>query len=278
MSDPRDTTLPPLLALDRVTVTRAPGADRPALEDVTLRIGVGEHVAILGPNGSGKSTLVKLLTRECYPLARAGSGVRILGRDRWHVDELRATLGIVSPDLLAQCTQDAPGTERAGDGTVREAVLSGFFGSTRLFPHHHPTAEQRTRADAALARVGLAPLADRPVSRLSSGEAKRALIARALVHDPATLLLDEPTSALDLAAQRQLRETMRQLARAGVGLVLVTHHVAEIVPEIRRVVLLREGRVVADGPTAELLTAPRLSALFGVPVEVTEDGGVYHAR
>jgi iron complex transport system ATP-binding protein len=261
---------PPLLALDHVTVVRSASADRPALDDVTLRIGVGERVCVLGPNGSGKSTLVKLLTRECYPLARDGGGVRILGRDRWDVTELRAALGIVSPDLLAQCATDA---------TARDVVLSGFFSSTRVFAHHRPTADQRARADAALARVGTSHLADRPVKRLSSGEAKRVLIARALVHDPATLLFDEPANALDLAAQRQLLDTMRDLARAGVGVVLVTHHVSEIIPEIGRVVLLRDGRVVADGPKADVLTAPALSALFGVSVRLTlDDDGVYHAR
>jgi len=262
---------PPLLALDHVTVVRTPGDPRPALDDVTLSIDVGERVCILGPNGSGKSTLVKLLTRECYPAARDGvaSRVRILGRDRWNVAELRTALGIVSPDLLAQCTTDATG---------RDAVLSGFFSSTRLFAHHRPTAEQRARVDAVLARLGILHLAERPVRQLSSGEAKRVLIARALVHAPHTLLFDEPANALDLAAQAQLRDAMRDLARAGVGLVLVTHHVAEIIPEIDRVVLLRDGRVVADGPKAELLTAPRLSALFGVPVRLIEEDGAYHAR
>jgi len=193
----------PLLSLEHVTVLRGAREQRPALEDVTLEIGAGEHVCILGPNGCGKSTLIKTITRECYPQAREGSSISILGRERWNIFELRSKLGIVSPDLLASCTTDATG---------RDVVLSGFFSSTRIFPHHHPDPEHVRRAREALARLGIAHLAERAVAEMSSGEAKRALIARALVHEPQTLLFDEPSNALDIAAQLQLRNTMRELA------------------------------------------------------------------
>jgi iron complex transport system ATP-binding protein len=226
----------PLIALEHVTVVRdLDRSGRPALDDVSLSIDSGEHVCILGPNGCGKSTLIKTITRECYPLARAGSSVRILGRDRWNVFELRERLGIVTPDLLAACSTDATG---------RDVVLSGFFSSIRIFRHHVPDTAQRSRADTLLARFGAAHLADVPVSHLSSGEAKRVLIARAL-------------------------------ARGGVGIVLVTHHVSEIIPEIERVVMLKEGRVFDDGPKAEVLTSERLSALFGVATEVHRQGARY---
>src|SRR4029079_18859784 len=135
--------------------------------------------------------------------------------------------------------------------------LSGFFSSTRIFRHHTPYATQAARADELLARFGVSHLADVAVSHMSSGEAKRVLIARALVHDPSSLLFDEPGNALDIAAHAALVETMSTLARAGVGIVLVTHHVSEIVPEIHRIVMLKSGRVVADGPKAELLTSER---------------------
>src|SRR5271168_4133516 len=253
------TTPPPLLALQDVTVVRGNSAERPALDGISLRIGAGEHVCILGPNGCGKSTLIKTITRECYPLAREGSSISILGREQWNIFELRSLLGIVSPDLVASCMTDATG---------RDVVLSGFFSSTRIFPHHHPDPEHLARATATLARLGVAHLADRPVSQMSSGEAKRTLIARALVHDPQTLLFDEPSNALDIAAQFQLRDTMRELAQSGLGILLVTHHVAEIIPEIDRVLLLREGHIVADGPKGEVLTASSLSDLFGVRVQI----------
>jgi iron complex transport system ATP-binding protein len=254
----------PLLALDRVTVMRG---ERAALHEITLKIGSGEHVCILGPNGCGKSTLIKTITRECYPLANEGSSISILGKERWNIFELRSLLGIVSPDLLASCTTDATG---------RDVVLSGFFSSTRIFPHHEPNPELLARSNTALERLGIAHLADRSVAHMSSGEAKRTLIARALVHDPQTLLFDEPSNALDIAAQMQLRETMRGLAQSGLGILLVTHHVSEIIPEIERVVLLRDGKIVADGPKAEMLIAGRLSDLFRVQVQIGEHAGYYH--
>ena len=261
---------PPLIELRRVTVVRdldrARAGARPALDDVTLSIDAGEHVCILGPNGCGKSTLIKTIARECYPLARPDSSVRILGRERWNVFELRERLGIVTPDLLAACSTDATG---------RDVVLSGYFSSTRIFRHHTPDTAQAARADALLARFGVAHLAGVAVSRMSSGEAKRVLIARALVHDPSSLLFDEPGNALDVAAHAALIATMAGLARDGVGIVLVTHHVEEIIAQIERIVMLKEGRVVADGPKAELLTSERISALFGAHVEVHRRGERY---
>ena len=258
---------PPLLFLEHVTVLRGGREQRPALDDVTLEIAAGEHVCILGPNGCGKSTLIKTITRECYPLAREGSSISILGRERWNIFELRSNLGIVSPDLLASCTTDATG---------RDVVLSGFFSSTRIFPHHHPDPEHVARANETLKRLGIAHLAERAVAEMSSGEAKRTLIARALVHEPQTLLFDEPSNALDIAAQLQLRETMRELAKSGLGILLVTHHVSEIIPEIERVVLLREGRILANGRKSEILTAEQLSSLFGAAVRLGRHHGYFH--
>jgi len=241
--------------------------ERAALQDINLEIASGEHVCILGPNGCGKSTLIKTITRECYPLAREGSSISILGRERWDIFELRSLLGIVSPDLLTSCTTDATG---------RDVVLSGFFSSTRIFPHQHPDPEHVARAEATLARLGIAHLAERAVLEMSSGEAKRTLIARALVHDPKTLLFDEPSNALDIGAQIQLRDTMRELAQSGLGILLVTHQVSEIIPEIVRVILLREGRILADGPKPSILTEEHLAKLFGVAVRLGRHDGYFH--
>jgi iron complex transport system ATP-binding protein len=155
-------------------------------------------------------------------------------------------------------------------------VLSGFFSSTRIFPHHQPTRELLDRCEAALQRVGIAHLADRPVAHMSSGEAKRTLIARALVHEPQSLLFDEPSNALDIGAQVQLRDTMRELAQSGLGILLVTHHVAEIIPEIERVVLMREGRIVADAPKEKVLITEALSEVFGVTIQVARHNGYFH--
>ena len=253
----------PLLELENVTVVRG---ERAALRDLSLRIESGEHVCILGPNGCGKSTLIKTITRECYPMVREGSAMRILGRERWDIFELRTHLGIVSPDLLASCTTDSTG---------RDVVLSGFFSSTRIFPHHHPEAEHLQRTEAVMARIGISHLADRPLVQMSSGEAKRTLIARALVHQPETLLFDEPSNALDIGAQFQLRETMRELARSGLAIILVTHHVSEIIPEIERVILLQDGRIMADGAKQSVLSEKNLGALFGIEIRLERSDGYF---
>jgi iron complex transport system ATP-binding protein len=255
---------PPLLDLRNVRVMRG---DNVVLDDFNLTIRADEHVAILGPNGCGKSTLVKAITRECYPVVRDGSSMTILGNDRWDVIELRSMLGIVSNDLMAACS---------GDTTGREVVLSGFFSSTRIFPHHQIHPDQTKLADDALARLQISHLTERQVREMSSGEARRILIARALVHKPRALLFDEPSNSLDFSARHSLRETMSQLANSGIGIVMVTHDLADIVPEIERVVLMSKGKIVADGRKDEMLQSERLSGLFGIPVEIAQKDGYYH--
>ncbi|HUA14265.1 MAG TPA: ATP-binding cassette domain-containing protein [Verrucomicrobiae bacterium] len=255
---------PPLLDFQNLRVMRG---QKIALDDFSLRIEADEHVAILGPNGCGKSTLIKTITRECYPVARAESSIAILGEDSWDVFKLRESLGIVSNDLMLSCTGEASG---------RDVVLSGFFSSTAIWPNHTVDGPKRERADAALAELKISHLADRPVAEMSSGEARRVLIARALVHRPRALLFDEPCNSLDLTAQQNVRQTMSTLARSGTAIILVTHELADIVPEIDRVVLLSKGRIVADGAKAEMLTVERLSALFGVTVDMARRDGYYH--
>ena len=253
-----------LIEFERISVMRGATV---ALDDVSLKIGVGEHVAILGPNGCGKSTLIKTITRECYPLIRDGSSVRILGENIWNIFELRALLGIVSTDLMMTCTRDITG---------RDIVLSGFFSSIGVWPHQEITPEMHQRAERAMAMLDVSHLAGRFTDEMSSGEARRVLIARALVHNPRALVLDEPSVALDLSAQHELRLILRRLAQSGIGIVMVTHHLSDLIPEIKRVVLMDRGRIVADGPTREVLVESKLSELFGRPLQLSERDGYYN--
>ena len=271
--------MPSFLELEHVNVARG---DNTVLHDINLKIAAGEQVAILGPNGCGKSTLIKTITCECYPLALEGMRVSIFGRERWDLTELKKRLGVVSAELPGKPTLRTSG---------RDAVLTGFFSSSTLWPNLTVTPDMRVRAEEVLELVGALAVANKPVGAMSAGEQRRIMIGRALVGSAASaaeqatasgagsqmLLLDEPSNALDLAAQQGLRTMLRRLARQGTGILLITHHIADILPEIRRVIQMRDGRIVADGPKEELLSAPVLSALFGAEVRVIERDGFFHA-
>jgi iron complex transport system ATP-binding protein len=258
-------TPPALLEFRNLTVYRD---EHVVLDRFSLSIPAGQNVAILGPNGSGKSTVLKLITRELFPVVAPSAALRVLGRDRWLLFELREHLGIVTNDLMATCTREITG---------RDLVLSAFFGSVGLWPHHEVTAEMEHKADVALELMEVRHLAARTVNHLSSGESRRLLIARALAHQPAALVLDEPTNSLDMRACHDLTSCLRRLARQGTNIILVTHHLPDIIPEIDRVVALKDGRVFQDGPTGSVLTPAVLSQVFGVRVRVERMGGHYMA-
>ena len=256
--------VPPLIELRHVSVVRAGCM---VLHDLNLRIEAGEHVAIMGPNGSGKSTLIKTITRELYPLYNANSSMKLFGQESWNVSELRSMLGIVTNDNAAFYSRPITG---------RDGVLSGFFSSVGLSRHQKIKPEMGAKTDELLAWLGIEHLAGRVIGEMSSGEVRRVMIARALVHEPKALLFDEPSNSLDVSAQIELRRTMSKLAQSGIALLLITHHLPDVVPEIERVIFMRGGRIVDDGGKPELLTARNLGSLFGCPVQVTKQDGYYH--
>ena len=260
----------PLLKIDRATIIKG---TKHLLDDLSLEIAEGEHTAILGPNGSGKSSFIRLLTRQFYPISHDTGKpvVTIFGQDRWDIFQLRALMGIVSADLHHTFTSDS-------GLTGMEVVLSGFFASQGLARNHHVTPEMRARAWDALDHIAATYLADKLMEQMSTGEARRVLIARALVSDPRALLLDEPTTGLDIVASRRFMETLRGIAQRGKTVLLVTHHLEEIIPEIERIILIKDGRVFRDGPKAEVLTAENLTALFETPMGIRASAGYFHAE
>lgn len=248
----------PLVEIRNATIWRGSTC---VFENLGLTILQHERVAIVGPNGSGKTTLLKAINRELYPVADDSTVFRILGRDRWNVWELRKHIGIVSQDLQQRYT---PTT------TALEVVVSGFHSSIGV---HGMLASRVTKsqvgaARAALGELGIGELAGTPLRKMSTGQQRRCILARALVHEPQTLVLDEPTAGLDFAASFDYLGRIRQLATSGRNIVIVTHHLNEIPPEVDRVILLQQGRVVADGPKGEVLTEDRLSDVYGVRIRV----------
>jgi iron complex transport system ATP-binding protein len=264
---------PPVFELVNASVVKD---DRPILDGLTLAVQSGEHTAIVGPNGAGKSVLVRLLTHEDRAvLPKDGvSPVRVFGSDNWDVFELRSQLGIVSADLHQRLVAGNSEGRISGEA----AVLSAFFASDGILRYGVVTEDMRHRTTEALGRMGAAHLARRWLDEMSSGEARRVLLARALVSAPRALVLDEPTTGLDLIARHDFMERIRQIARDGTTVILITHHIDEIIPEIQRVILLRQGRVIAAGSKRETLTSERLGALFNAPVALEEIDGYFYAR
>jgi len=257
----------PLIEIRNATIWR--GSTR-VFDKLDLTIEQHERVAILGPNGSGKTTLLKTINRELYPVVADDSSVRILGRDHWNVWELRRHIGIVSHDLHQRYTATT---------TAIEVVVSGFHSSIGVHGTlaESVTAEQVERARETLGILGIGDLGRTPLKSMSTGQQRRCLLGRALVHEPQTLILDEPTEGLDFAASFDYLNRIRELSASGHNIVLVTHHLNEIPPEVERVIVLKEGTVVADGHKPEVLTSEFLSSVYETSIRITERDGYYLA-
>lgn len=255
----------PLLQLTDATVVRS---GRTILHVPSFVLAEGATVALLGPNGAGKSTFVGLLTRDVQPLWRERPPVLWRGRKLVELSETRRLTGIVSSSM-----QDAIDVHLS----VREVVVGGRFGTLGLPVNVRSkvTAEDEAAAVRVLDEVGAGHLTERDMRTLSTGEARRVLIARALVHSPAVLVLDEPCAGLDPTAAWHVRGLMRELAESGRTILLVTHHIEDVVRPIERVVLLNDGAVVADGVKQDVLTSSALSKLFAVDLELEARDGEY---
>jgi iron complex transport system ATP-binding protein len=239
------------------------------LDHVDWLIRRGERWVVLGPNGSGKTTLVSVASTYLWP---SMGTVSVLGGEVGDVDarELRRHIGIVSSAIAARIPAEL---------TATEIVVAGFSGA--LAPWwDRPDDRANRRAAELLDLVGCTPLAERRFDLLSSGERQRVQIARALVLEPALLLLDEPFAGLDLGAREELATLLARLYRDAdlAAAAVVTHHVEEIAPGTTHALLLRGGRVSASGPVAEVITGPVLSKAFGIALAVHHSGSRFSAR
>lgn len=260
----KNTPIPPLLEFENVTVIKG---DKNVLDSLSVTIEEGEHIAILGPNGAGKSSFIKAVNREYYPQPHDDVIFKVRGEEFWDVFAMRSFIGIVSNDLQYTYTREVSG---------REVILSGFFSSIGLF-NHTVTPAMEKRTDEILHFLEIEHLQSRPMTEMSSGEARRFLIGRALVHRPAALILDEPTTSLDLHALHTFRNLMRKIAQSGTGIILVTHNLHDIIPEITRVILMKDGTFISDGLKEEILTDTKIGGLFNVPLCVRKEGDWYYA-
>ena len=254
---------PAFLELHDAVVRRA---GRAILSIDSFTLPEGESIALLGPNGSGKSTFINLMTREVHPLHRDVPPVLFRGNERTTLAEVKRCLGIVSSSMQSQITVHLPAVE---------VVIGGLFGALGVPKRYEVSESQRCAALDTMDELGIADLADRDVMTLSTGQARRVLFARSLVHNPDVLVLDEPCTGLDPEGMYYVRKTMRMLAQSGRAIILVTHYPEDIIPEIKRLVLIKEGKMFDDGPKTELLTSERMTALFDVPLEVAQSGDYY---
>ncbi len=257
----------PLIDIRNATIFR--GSTR-VFDNFNLTIEQHEQVAILGPNGSGKTTLLKVVNREIYPVLRDDSWVRILGRSRWNVWQLRSHIGVVSHDLQTKYRSSISGLD---------VVLSGYLSSVGIHGILAGRISEAQKSDArqVMHDLGVESLADTPLGKMSTGQQRRCLLGRALVHKPDTLILDEPTAGLDLSASFDYLTRIRDLVSNGKNIVLVTHLLNEIPPDIERIVLLREGSIVADGPKEEVLTEDNLQTTYGTLIKLARVDGYYLA-
>src|SRR6476661_6163263 len=255
-----------VLALAGVSVRRGPTT---LLDDVSWEVEEGERWVVLGPNGAGKTTLLQVAAARMHPTTGVAG---VLGEVLGAVDvfELRPRIGLASAAMAERIP---------GDEIVHNVVVTASWGVVGRWREAYETFDH-ARAFELLQALGADHLADRTYGTLSEGERKRVQIARALMTDPELMLLDEPAAGLDLGGREDLVRRLGVLAGdlEAPALILVTHHVEEIPPNFTDVLLLREGRIVAQGPVEITLTEANLSATFGMPLELEQRGDRWTAR
>ena len=234
--------------------------------NLTLRLMQGENTAILGPNGSGKTALVKLISRNIYPIVKRGSTLKIFGNQTIELNQLRSRIGVVSTDLEMR-TPDFI--------SARDVVLSGLYGSIGINRNRSPNEKEIRKVRQLISELGFQDIYTRSFGQLSDGERRRLLIARAMVNKPEILILDEPTNGLDLKARHQLLKCIRSLCKGKTTIILITHRVEDIVKEMERIIFIKNGEIIQDGATNDLLQSEPLGKLYETPLEIIFVNGHY---
>lgn len=254
--------LPRLIAIKNASV-RAESAF--LLKNIAFTLRKGEHTAVIGPNGAGKTTLLNLIRAEIRPSAplegEPPASVMLFGQSGYSRADIAAKCGFISDGLYYDFRSRVPSI------TARDVVHSGAQDRIGFPSPEDVTEKQARRADALMTAFRLNTLGNTPLARMSAGEARKCFAARALIKAPRLLLLDEAAAGLDAAAKASFYATVRRAA-AHCTIIQVTHTPEELIPEIRRVVMLKQGRVIAAGDPAALMTSQRLTDLFGVHTSV----------
>jgi len=239
------------------------------LDNVSVTVGNKENVAIIGPNGSGKTTLMRLLRGEILPYydENVQTIFRLFGNDRWDLFELRSRIGIVSMDLQSKFD---------GSARIKDIVMSGFFSSMDVYRNHYVTSEMNVKAEEMMELLDISDKSERESEKISLGEMRRTLIARALVNDPEMLVLDEPMTGLDVSIRSKFRKMFDHLISHNVSIVMITHELEDIPKDVTRVIMIKNGKIFADGPKENMLVSETVSELYDMKIRVTEHSGSYH--
>lgn len=234
------------------------------LKNINLKINSDENWAVLGPNGSGKSTLIKLFSHDIYPNTEYNFKKEIFNKDRWNIFELRKKLGIVTNDLHNRFLY------QGANATSIDVVLSGYEGSIGVFSHHKFSAEQYKEAEDVLKYLDLLEIKDKKVGHMSTGQLRRCVIGRSLIHSPQAFVLDEPTTGLDIKSKQSFLNLVQKLAKK-IPIILITHDITEIFSEITHVALMYDGMIYKQGEKDDILTSENLSKVFGLELELKKE-------
>ncbi|WP_412723920.1 ABC transporter ATP-binding protein [Arcobacter sp. 15-2] len=241
---------------------------KPVLKDINLTIQNGEHWVILGSNGSGKSTLIKLISNDLHPNRKYPFTKEVFGKDRWSIFDLKKKLGIITNDLHNYFSVHGSFL------TAYEVVLSGYYSSIGIFKHQDFSKEQHQKALEALEFLEILDIKDKKVSAMSTGQLRRSIIGRALIHNPEAFILDEPTVGLDIKAQYSFIKLIQKLSK-NASIILVTHHLDEVFPEVSHVALVHNKTIYKKGLKNEVLTSSNLSEIFELDIELKEEQNRY---